>query len=168
MTEEKKKLSIEISDRYKRLIDSRNSEIDSLWWPSYGFLFLNIGIALGFVSSKDLLFTIIFAIAGILASLVWFLVSKRKLYWQTYWEQRLFDFEREHLPGLDFFGASQQRIQNDVEKNLILHKEMGWLQAIVYKLVLKRPSINNSMLCVPALFVLGWVGLLFSSVKPLM
>lgn len=110
----------------------------------------------------------IFAIVGILASLVWFLVSKRKLYWQTYWEQRLFDFEREHLPGLDFFGASQQRIQNDVEKNLILHKEMGWLQAIVYKLVLKRPSINNSMLCVPALFVLGWVGLLFSSVKPLM
>jgi len=71
-------------------------------------------------------------------------------------EQRLLEFEREHLPGLDFFGASPERIRADVEKGLAFHN-LRWTQRFVYRLALNKPSVSYSMIRLSALFVIGWV-----------
>ena len=159
MAEDEKKPPVEIKDLYKTLLDTRNLEINLFWQRSNYFLVLNTGIAFGFFNTKER-FAIIFAIVGLFASLLWFWVCLGGKYWQTRWEQRLYDFEKERLPDLDFFAASPERIQSDVEKGLAFHKDMRWSQKLVYKLALKKPSVSYSMIRLAALFTLGWFGFL--------
>lgn len=159
MTDEKKS-AIEVKDLYKTLLDTRNLEINLFWQRSNYFLVLNTGIAFGFFNIKEPRFAIIFAIAGFFASLLWFWVCLGGKYWQTRWEQRLLDFEKEHLPGLDFFSASPERIKDDVEKGFAFHRDMSWTQRLVYKLALKKPSVSYSMIRLAALFALSWFGFL--------
>lgn len=156
MPPEKVKRPIEVKDLYKTLLDTRNLEINLFWQRSNYFLVLNTGIAFGFFNLKDGKFAVIFAVMGLLASLLWFWVCLGGKFWQTRWEQRLLEFEREHMPGLDFFGASPERIRADVEKGLAFN-ELRWTQRLVYKLVLNKPSVSYSMIRLSALFVTGWV-----------
>ena len=163
MSESKNKLPIEVKDLYKTLLDTRNLEIDLFWQRSNYFLVLNTGIAFGFFNLKEGKFAIIFAVMGFLASVLWFWVCLGGKFWQTRWEQRLLEFEREHLPGLDFFGASPERIRADVEKGLAFHN-LRWSQRLVYRLALNKPSVSYSMIRLSALFVIGWVAFIAVSI----
>ena len=156
MSSEEGKIPMEVKDLYKILLDTRNLEINLFWQRSNYFLVLNSGIAFGFFNLKDGKYSISFAVMGLLASLLWFWVCLGGKYWQTRWEQRLLDFEKEHMPGLDFFGASTDRIRSDVEKGFEFHK-LRWTQRIVYRLALNKPSVSYSMIRLSALFVIGWV-----------
>ncbi len=155
MTEDECKPPMEVKDLYKILLDTRNLEINLFWQRSNYFLVLNTGIAFGAFNLKDGKFSVIFAAMGFLTSLLWFWVCLGGKFWQTRWEQRLLDFERAHLPGLDFFGASPERIRADVEKGLAFHN-LWWTQRFVYRLALKKPSVSYSMIRLSALFVIGW------------
>jgi hypothetical protein len=153
----------EVKDLYKTLLDTRNLEINLFWQRSNYFLVLNTGIAFGFFNLKDGKFSVIFAVMGLFASLLWFWVCLGGKFWQARWEQRLHDFEREHMPGLDFFAASPERIRADVEKGLAFHN-LRWSQRLVYRLVLNKPSVSYSMIRLSALFVIGWVAFICLSI----
>lgn len=157
------KLPMEVKDLYKTLVDTRNLEINLFWQRSNYFLVLNTGIAFGFINLKDGKFAVIFAGIGLLASLLWFWVCLGSKFWQTRWEQRLLEFEREHMPGLDFFGASPERIRADVENGLEFHK-LRWAQRVFYRLALNKPSVSYSMIRLSALFVIGWVAFIVISI----
>ena len=163
MPPEEVKPPMEVKDLYKTLLDTRNLEINLFWQRSNYFLVLNTGIAFGFFNLKDGKFAVIFAVIGLLASLLWFWVCLGGKFWQTRWEQRLLEFEREHMPGLDFFGASPERIRADVEKGLAFH-ELRWTQRLVYRLALNKPSVSYSMIRLSALFVIGWVAFIAISI----
>jgi len=163
MPTEKVKPTMDVKDLYKTLIDTRNLEINLFWQRSNYFLVLNTGIAFGFFNLKNEEFGIVFAVMGLLASLLWFWVCLGGKFWQTRWEQRLLEFEREHMPGLDFFGASPERIRADVEKGLAFHVQ-GLRQQLVYSLVLIKPSVSFSMIQLSALFAIGWVGFICISI----
>jgi hypothetical protein len=163
MADAENKPPIEVKDLYKTLLDTRNLEINLFWQRSNYFLVLNTGIALGFFNLKDEKFAVIFAVIGLLASLLWFWVCLGGKFWQTRWEQRLLEFEREHLPGLDFFGASPECIRADVEKGLAFHN-LRWSQHFIYRLVLNKPSVSYSMILLSALFVIGWVSFIAVSI----
>lgn len=155
---------IGVKDLYKTLQDTRNLEINLFWQRSNYFLVLNTGIAFGFFNLENRQFSFIFAILGLLASILWFWVCLGGKFWQTRWEQRLLEFEREHLPGLDFFGASPDRIRADVEKGIAFHKH-GWRQRLIYRLALnKKPSVSFSMIQLAALFVVGWLSFIIVSI----
>jgi len=163
MSEGENKLPIEVKDLYKTLLDTRNLEINLFWQRSNYFLVLNTGIAFGFFNLKEGKFAVIFAVMGLLASVLWFWVCLGGKFWQTWWEQRLLEFEREHLPGLDFFGASPERIRADVEKGLAFHN-LRWTQRFIYRLALNKPSVSYSMIRLSALFVIGWVAFIAVSI----
>jgi hypothetical protein len=95
---------------------------------------------------------------GFLASLLWFGVCLGSKYWQGRWEQRLLDFENEHLPGLDFFAAGPDRVKRDAEKGLLGFHELRWDKREVYKLAVRlKPSVSYSMILLSAVFTIGWV-----------
>ena len=161
MLPEEAKPPMEVKDLYNVLLDTRNLEINLFWQRSNYFLVLNTGIAFGFFNIKDenLFVVYIFVVMGLLASLLWFWVCLGGKFWQTRWEKRLFDFEKEHMPDLDFFGASPERIRKDVKDGLAFNK-LSWTQRFVYKLVLDKPSVSYSMIRLSLLFVIGWIAFL--------
>lgn len=145
---------------YKILLDTRNMEINLFWQRSNYFLVLNTGMAFGFFNLEAGIFAHIFALMGFLVSILWLRVCLGGKYWQSRWEQRLLDFEREHFSDLNFFGASIDRIRSDVEKSIEFSK-LGWLQRRVYRLALKsKPSVSYSMIRLSALFIIGWIALI--------
>jgi hypothetical protein len=154
---ERQKLPIEIKDLYRTLLDTRNLEISLFWQRSNYFLVLNSGIAFGFFNSMKPRFAIIFAVIGFVASVLWFWVCLGSKFWQARWEHRLFEFEREHMPNLAFFSASQERIESDARGGLSFHKDMSWAQRLVYRLALRRPSVTYAMIRLSIVFVLSWL-----------
>lgn len=159
MPEEKPKPALELKDLYKTLLDTRNFEINLFWQRSNYFLVLNTAIAIGFFNLKNGKYAFIFALIGLLAAALWFWVCLGGKYWQARWEQRLLEFEKEHLSGLDFFGASPERIQADVVKGLDFNRH-GWIQSIIYRLALRKPSVSYSMILLSIFFICGWIALL--------
>ena len=162
---------IDIKDRYKILLDTRNLEISLFWQRSNYFLVLNSGIALGFfsqVSSSSSMppgphlsayFAVVLAAFGLLTSLLWFWVCLGGKFWQARWEQRLMDFEREHLAEAEFFAASPARLKRDVARSLNFHR-LGFVQRFIYRMVLKKPSVSYAMIRLSMLFVLAWAGVI--------
>ena len=94
---------------------------------------------------------------GFLASVLWFRVCLGGKYWQARWEQRLFDFEKEHLPGLDFFAAEPARIKRDAEKSLLEFDKLRWPKRLIYRLALRKPSVSYSMILLSVTFIIGWI-----------
>jgi hypothetical protein len=148
---------IDTKDLYKTLIDTRNFEISLFWQRSNYFLVLNSGLALGFFNLDKSIYALGLALFGLVASLLWFAVCLGGKFWQTRWEQRLLDFEKEHLWHLQFFAATPDRHRNDVDEGLRFHKA-GWLKRLVNRLVLWKPSVSYSMIWLSAIFVFAWVG----------
>jgi hypothetical protein len=156
--EKKEKFSIGLKDLYKTLLDTRNLEINLFWQRSNYFLVLNTGIAFGFFNLKKATSRLTFAIMGLLASVLWFGVCLGGKYWQARWEQRLLDFEKEHLPGLDFFAAEPNRIKRDAEKGLLEFHELRWDKRLIYRLAVRiKPSVSYSMILLSVVFIIGWV-----------
>jgi hypothetical protein len=146
-----------VKDLHATLVSIRNFEIGLFWQRSNYFLALNSGIALGFFNLKDGAYAWIFAVMGFLTSVLWLWVCLGGKYWQTRWEQRLMDFETQHLPGLAFFAADRGRIQSDVERGLNFHPARG-LKRWVYKAALHlRPSVSLAMIMLAGLFTAAWM-----------
>lgn len=165
MSEGEHKQPVETKDLYRILLDTRNLEIKLFWQRSNYFLMLNSGAALGFFSIQDEKFRLIFAVMGLLAALLWFLVCLGAKFWQTRWEQRLLEFEKEHMPGLDFFGADAERITSDAKKGFAFHK-LSWIQRLIYRLSLHKPSVSYSMIRLSLLFIIGWAVFIALMVAP--
>ncbi|MGO9227599.1 MAG: hypothetical protein ACLQKA_00105 [Bryobacteraceae bacterium] len=148
----------ELKDLYKILLDTRNLEINLFWQRSNYFLVLNTGIAFGFFKLKTPTGRFTFAILGLLASVLWFGVCLGGKYWQARWEQRLLDFEKEHLPGLDFFAAGPDRIKRDAEMGLLEFHKLRWHKRLIYRLAVRtRPSVSYSMILLSIIFTAGWI-----------
>ena len=143
-------------DLYHILIDTRNLEVSLFWQRSNYFLVLNSGIVFAFFSIKDRIYAILFAFMGLLASALWFWVCLGSKYWQTLWEQRLSDFEKDHLPGLDLFSADSDRRDRDVE-NALKDPKLGPVQRFTYGLARRKPSVSYSMIKLSLLFILAWL-----------
>jgi hypothetical protein len=151
-----------VKDLYQILLDTRNLEIRLFWERSNYFLVLNSGIAFGFFNLTDTKYSLIFAMLGLLASALWFWVCLGGKFWQTRWEQRLMDFETEHLAHLEFFAAKPDRLRSDVKKGVSFH-ELGKVQRFIYDLVVRlKPSVSYSMIRLSAMFVLGWLAFILA------
>ncbi len=145
----------EIKDLYKVLIDTRNLEINLFWQRSNYFLVLNTGIGLAFFNSSTR-FAIVLSVAGVLASILWFFVCLGSKFWQVRWEQKLADFERQHMPELGFFNVTREHLKNEVERGLASN-ERTWRQRLIYSWVVGRHSVSYSMMRLSLLFFIGWV-----------
>ena len=147
---------IERLELYKILLDTRNLEIKLFWERSNYFLVLNSALAVGVFTSAATKYEIFFAIIGLLVAILWFLVCLGSKYWQTRWEQRLHDFESDHLKDLNFFSATSERIRKDVETAVRSGGYTG-LQKLIYGLMLRvKPSVSYSMMRLSLLFILAW------------
>jgi hypothetical protein len=106
---------------YKIALDTRNLEIALFWQRSNYFLVLNSALAVGFFTHDTSTYSPVLALAGLFSAFLWLWVSLGSKYWQTRWEQRLMDFERDHFAQLDFFAASLERLEQDVLKGFAFH-----------------------------------------------
>ena len=95
-------------DLYRILIDTRNLEVNLFWQRANYFLVLNSGIVLAIFNVTKAIPVRVFAVIGILASLLWFWACLASKYWQTFWAERLAEFERKNFAGLDFFSANRK------------------------------------------------------------
>jgi glycerol uptake facilitator-like aquaporin len=120
---------------------------------------LNSGIVLGFFNLKETKYAVVFAFMGMMASVLWVWVCLGSKFWQTRWEQRLFDFEKEYFPGLDFFSAEPARLLEDVTRGFAF-EDLGTIQRSLYGLALLKPSVSYSMLRLSMLFVSGWIAVI--------
>lgn len=152
---ERQQINHDVMGLYKILLDTRNLEISLFWQRSNYFLILNSGIAFGFFNQLDSPYGVVLAVIGLLASILWFRVCLGSKYWQSRWEQRLFQFEMEHFAGIAFFAASPEQIKHDVARGLGFHK-LGRAKRFVYRMVLQKPSVSFAMISLSALFVLSW------------
>lgn len=141
---------------YQTLLATRNLEIGLFWQRSNYFLVLNTGLAFAYFNLSEDKYTLVFAVMGVVASTLWFRVCLGGKFWQTRWEQRLKQFEEEHMPGLNFFSATKERIREDVESGLTL-KDHGRLKRFFYRLALRKPSVSFAMILLSALFIGGWI-----------
>jgi hypothetical protein len=94
---------------YRILIDTRNLEVNLFWQRANYFLVLNSGIVLAIYNFTKPIQIRGFATMGILASLLWFWACLASKYWQTFWAERLADFERKQLGGAISFRQIQGR-----------------------------------------------------------
>ena len=93
---------------------------------------------------------------GVVSSVLWTAVCLGGRFWQTWWEQRLYDFERDNLPGLDFFSADTLRIRYDVKQGLSFHRLVRD-ERFVYAAVMRKPSVSYAMIILAGLFTLSWI-----------
>ena len=151
---------METKDLYKSLLDTRNYEITMFWTRSNYFLLLNTAIAVGLFGTREFYskYGIVFAIFGLLASVLWFWVCLGGKYWQVRWEQKLSDFEAKHLPDLKAFAATPEEVKADVEKGMGFDSKMSWTQRKIYQLAVnQKPSVSYSMIRLSIIFSLGWL-----------
>jgi hypothetical protein len=145
-----------LKDLHATLVSTRNLEIGLFWQRANYFLVLNTGLALGFFNLKNTRYSILFAVVGICASLLWWRVCLGGKYWQTRWEQRLMDFEASHFQDLAFFSADVDRLNQDVERGLGF-RDSGWPKSWVYRRISRtKPSVSFSMIVLASLFLAAW------------
>ena len=97
---------------------------------------------------------------------MWFWACLASKYWQTFWAERLADFERKQLVGLDFFSANP-KTSNAFVKQGLEAEALGKIETSVYGLAKQCRSVSFSMLLLSLVFALGWLALLaYSLVSP--
>lgn len=148
----------DLNSLYQTIVATRNFEINLFWQRANYFLVLNSALAVGFFNLKTNQppAALTFAGVGAVSSALWFGVCAGGKFWQTRWEQRLQDFERQHYPDLDFFGADIHRARSDVRRGLNF-SEHGPLQLLTDNIVLRKPSVSHSMMLLAGAFVVGWI-----------
>jgi hypothetical protein len=151
---------MELKDKYKVLLDTRNLEISLFWQRSNYFLVLNTAIAVGMFGARDFYehFAVAFAVAGLVVSCLWFWVCLGGKYWQSRWEYRLSKFERENFAELKFFGATSDEVAADAKEGLSFHPGIGPLRRWIYGIAHKhRPSVSFSMILLSLFFIVAWL-----------
>ena len=154
--------SVKADDLYHILIDTRNLEVNLFWQRSNYFLVLNSAIVLAVFNVKEPIYVRIFATIGFLSSLLWLWVCLASKYWQTFWAQRLALFEKDQLPGLEFFSADRDRRNALVEEGLRF-EGVGPVSGSIYGLAKRARSVSFGMLLLAVVFILGWFALLLNS-----
>ena len=147
---------IDIKELYKIAIDTRNFEINLFWQRSNYFIALNTGIAIGtfFKSSEG--FRIPLAVLGAVISFLWICMNLGSRYWQVRWEHEAAQLEMK-ITNEILFSANKSRtyevvkhyLSNDTQKNIKL--------SLLDKLILLKPSVNKTMICVSLVFVVFWI-----------
>jgi hypothetical protein len=153
---------IGIESLYRILIDTRNLEVNLFWQRANYFLVLNCGIVLAIYNFTKPIQIRVFATMGILTSLLWFWACLASKYWQTFWTERLADFERNELGGLNFFSASPKSRAGFVENGLEA-EGLTKIETSVYVLAKQCRSVSITMLLLSLVFALGWLALLLYS-----
>ena len=149
--------------QYRILIDTRNLEVNLFWQRANYFLVLNSGILLAIYNFTKPNQIGLFAAIGIAASLLWFWACLASKYWQTLWAERLADFERTQLAGLNFFSLDAHTRDKLVAKG-IDNEGLGQIETHVYGLATQCRSVSFSMLFLSLVFALGWLAVLAYSV----
>jgi len=150
-----------VKDLYRLLVETRNFEVNLFWQRCNYFLVLNTAIAVAYFgrggTDHARLFRIGLAALGCAASLLWVAVSLGGKFWQARWEQQLLEFEREHMPDLDFFAASPDRVKVYAKRGLLDFHKLGRLHKCVYRYSLRKFSVSFSMILLAMLFTIVWV-----------
>ena len=150
---------IEDKDLYRVALDTRNLEITLFWQRCNYFLVLNSALALGFFNLKAPEYSVLLAVVGLVTSGLWFAVSLGSKFWQSRWEYRLSQIEKQVAPGLNFFSADLATVQRDVEDS-IRFSEHFWARRWLDRLVLKKPSVSLMMTLLSLVFVAAWAAAL--------
>lgn len=148
-------------DAYKIALDTRNFEIGLFWQRSNYFFVLNAALAVGFFRLTNDMYALLLAILGTFASFLWYRVNLGSKYWQSRWEHRLSEKEKEIADGLNFFSASPKLINEDVIDSFSHNAEKkGWFQKYLECQALKKPSVSYNMTLLSLVFLVAWVLLL--------
>jgi hypothetical protein len=149
--------SFEDKDIYKVVLETRNFEISLFWQRSNYFLVLNSALAVGFFNLKASEYAFVFALFGLLTSVLWLRVTLGSKYWQSRWEHRLRLIEQQVAPNLNLFAADWSTIQSDVEASVKNNRPQSPLKAWLERQVLKKQSVSYNMMLLSLCFLVGWV-----------
>jgi len=149
-------------DLYKIALDTRNMEIGLFWQRSNYFLVLNTAAAVGFFFKAADKYQFVIGLFGLAVAVLWFGINLGSKFWQSRWEFRLKEAENNLGGNIEYFSASWETINSDVEKSLGL-SEHSELRKKIDKLVLMKPSVSFIMTLLSMLFILLWLGLLITS-----
>jgi hypothetical protein len=144
---------------FKVALDTRNLEISLFWQRSNYFLVLNSALAVGFFSLKEQGYALVLASLGAISALLWFFVNLGSKYWQSRWEHELTLRERKLYPNDPLFAANREQTDEYVRESLRYHDHI-WLQRLVDRLVMLKPSVSRMMTVLSLVFFFVWVGLL--------
>jgi hypothetical protein len=153
---------MESKDVFKFVYDTRNLEISLFWQRSNYFLALNTALAVGFFNLKEQSYTLVFAVLGVIAAVLWLAASLGSKFWQARWERRLELLEQGYIENgelpreLNLFSANNKTLTDDAEEGLGMASRKGF-QAILYKLALKKPSVSYCMILLAVSFVVAWI-----------
>lgn len=149
-------------DLYKIALDTRNMEIGLFWQRSNYFLVLNTAAAIGFFFKSADKYQFLIGLFGLAVAVLWFGINLGSKFWQSRWEFRLKEAENNLGGNIEYFSASWETINSDVEKSLGF-SEHSKLRKNIDKLVLMKPSVSFIMTLLSMLFILLWLGLLITS-----
>ncbi len=150
---------IEAKELYKIAIETRNFEIKLFWQRSNYFLVLNTAIAVGTFSKISTDFRIPFAALRIVISYLWVCVNLGSKYWQSRWENKVAQLEKEISQEIDLFSADRKMTYFAVKQSL---SDYGQSRLGVHDyLVLEKPSVSKMMSYLSASFVIFWMAILF-------
>ncbi len=143
-------------DLYRVALDTRNLEITLFWQRCNYFLVLNSALALGFFNVRTFRYSLLLAAVGLITSMLWFGVSLGSKFWQSRWEYRLAEIEKQVAPTAKLFATDRPIVQKDVEESL-RSSQHGWFQRQLDALVLRKPSVSLMMMILSLVFVAAWV-----------
>ena len=151
------------SELYKIALDTRNMEIGLFWQRSNYFLVLNTATAVGFFLKATEKYQMLIGLFGLIVAVLWLGVNLGSKFWQSRWEFRLREAEKSLEQNIQYFSASWETINSDVEKSLNFSNH-NKLRKIIDKLVIMKPSVSFIMTLLSILFILLWLGLIIMSV----
>ncbi len=162
---------MEPKDVFKFVLDTRNFEITNFWQRSNYFLVLNTGVAIAFFNLKErsVEWAPFVALIGVLVSFLWIRVALGSKFWQVHWERKLAQVENEYvknriLPDLKLFNQSTTQVKAEVTAALAEEQHANWVEWLIDKRIVKKPSVTLAMISLSFLFCVSWVVLLVVSV----
>ena len=151
-------------EMYNIARDTRNMEISLFWQRSNYFLVLNTAIAIGFFSLKSSDYDLILGLFGCLVSILWVCINLGSKFWQSRWEQRLSLLERELGENINLFSADRKTVEDDVRESFAFSK-YRWIDKILNRLILAKPSVSRIMIWLSIIFVLLWFMLVIFTIS---
>lgn len=135
-------------DAYDYAYKTRNLEIRLFWQRSNYFLVLNTAIATGIILQglEPNPVSIALAIFGIIVSILWYGVNIGGKFWQTRWEYKLSQIEREVAPHIHLFNTDREETIDDVATDLAKLKDRTSWQRFIDRGILTKPSVSRNMI----------------------
>jgi len=152
--------TLKLVEAYDLAYKTRNVEIHLFWQRSNYFLVLNTAIITGItlkLGAADPLGAIFIAFGGFV-SFLWYKVNLGSKFWQSRWEQRLHDIEKEISPNPKLFSTDLEGIIEDVRKSMKIEGK-GWWYKFINKKTLKKPSVSRHMISLSIGFMLLYIAL---------